>query len=469
MHKDISSVSLTAHYQPVPAAMKKYYQLALVLISLVSVVTLLFYRHEYNRLRYVLEVLNFFGKPGGQQSGLTSDDCVTGNSSHGKKLLSFAQPIPTWQRVGSTHFVYSAYWEQSEEGRRVKAVSVELGDSIPNFGCSFWFEDRDASVPGTFSFSKIAVKEAVNVVSGDQNKPRINGYYLLCRAKDVADVPYGVTFYKADDAVRSKAFIPVYYTSEKLSVSNSTAVCITASLTPVLPKSTVAEFFGYHQLVGVRNYVIYNGGFPSRVLSFLHATSMYEGFGLDVSVLPWNFPIASLQTEAVARMVMEKDCLLRTMGKVHNVAVLTWEEYIVPRYHHMLESMLDDFDSGRKTTSRFEIPRITFCVEFPDDEKVESESPLVVRKTRYRKVANNESPFYVYRPHLISSNNRELATTTQRVSQEIAAVHRYAQCLQSGGPPAETDYLNEPAMQRFSGDLKRSKLLRSWSAGKLFI
>lgn len=449
--------------------MKKYYQLALVIISLVSVVTLLFYRHEYNRLRYVLEVLNFFGKPGGQQSGLTSDDCITGNSSRGKKFLSFVEPLPSWQRVGSTHFVYAAYWELSEEGRWVKAVSVELGDSIPDFRCSFWFEDTDASVVGTFSFSKIPVKEAVNEVSGDKNKLKINGYYLLCRAKDVTNVPYGVTFYKTDGTVPSKAFIPVYYTNEKLPLSNSTAICIAASLTPGLPKSTVAEFFGYHQLVGVGNYVIYNGGLPNKVLSFLHGTSVHEGFGLDVSVLPWNFPIASLQTEAVARMVMEKDCLLRTMGKVHNVAVLTWEEYIVPRYHHLLASMLDDFDSGRKATSRFEIPRLTFCVEFPDDELAESATPLVVRKTRYRKVGNSESPFYVYRPHLISSNNRELAATTQRVSRGIAAVHRYARCSQSGGSPAEQEYLNEPAMQRFSGDLKKSKLLKAWSSGKLFI
>lgn len=469
MHKDVSSISLTAHYQSVPSAMKKYYQLALVIVSLVSVVTLLFYRHEYNRLRYVLEVLNFFGKPGGQQSGSTSDDCITGNSSHGKKLLSFAETMPTWQRVGNTHFVYSAYWELSDEGRRAKAVSVELGDNVPNFGCSFWFEDSDASVQGTFSFSKIAVKEAVNVVSGDKNKPRIVGYYLLCRAKDVTNVPYGVTFYKSDDEVPSRAFIPVYYTSENLPLSNSTAICITASLTPDLPKSTVAEFFGYHQLVGVRTYVVYNGGLPSKVLSFLHGTSMREGLGLDVSVLPWNFPVASPQTEAVARMVMEKDCLLRTMGKVHSVAVLTWEEYIVPRYHHMLSSMLDDFDSGRKATSRFEIPRMTFCVEFPDDEKAEPASPLVVRKTRYRKVGNGESPFYMYRPHLILSNNRELASTTQHVSQRTAAVHRYAHCPKSRGPPAEQEYLNEPAMQRFSDDLKRSKLLKSWSAGKLFI
>jgi hypothetical protein len=168
-------------------------------------------------------------------------------------------------------------------------------------------------------------------------------------------------------------------------------------------------------------------------------------------------------------MVMEKDCLFRTMGKVHNVAALTWEEYIVPRYHHLLPSMLDDFDSGRKTTSRFEIITITFCIEFPDDEQAEAGSPLIFRKTRYSKIGNSERPIYVYRPHLVSASSREVAETTQRVPQGIAAVHRYAPCSQSGKQHAEQAYLNEPAMLRFSGDLKRSNLLKAWSLGRLFI
>jgi hypothetical protein len=469
MPKDISSITLISHHQSVPPTMKKYYQLALVIISLVSVVTLLFYRHEYNRLRYVLEVLNFFGKPGGQTSGLTSDDCIIGNSSHGKKFLSFAEPLPVWQRLSSTHFLYSAYWELFEEERQVKALSVEFGDSVPNFGCSFWFEDKDVSVSGKFSFSKIEMKKADNGVLTDKNKPRITGYYLFCITKYVINVPYGVTFYKTDDVVPSSAFVPVYYPNEKSELSNGSAICITASPSPGLLKSNVAEFLSYHQLLGVTNYIIYDGGLPNKVLSLLRGTAVHEGIGLDVSVLPWNFPLSSLQAEAVARMVMEKDCLLRTMGKVHNVAVMTWEEYVVPRYHHLLASMLDDFDSGRKTTSRFEIPTITFCTEFPDAQHSEPASPLIFRKTRYSKIGNSEHPFYVYRPHLILSGNREMVMTTQRVSQGIAAVHRYAPCSQNGGQLADKAYLNEPAMLRFSDDVKRSKLLKAWSSGKLFI
>lgn len=468
MRKGISSNSLISHHQTVPSTMKKYYQLALVIISLVSVVTLLFYRHEYNRLRYVLEVLNFFGKPGGQQSGVTSDGCIIGNLSLGKTFLSFTEPVPTWQRLSNTHFVYSAYWEVSEEERRVKALSVEYGNRIPNFHCSFWFEDRNVSVSGKFNFSKIEIKEDVNEALKDKNKHKITGYYLFCIAKDLTDVPYGVTFYKTDDRVPSEAFISVHDTNEKTTLLNSTALCITASTAPGILKSTVAEFLSFHQLVGVTDYIIYDGGLPNSVLSVLHSTAAHEVLGLGISVLPWNFPVPSLQAGAVARMVMEKDCLLRTMGKVHNVAALTWKEYIVPRYHHFLASMLDDFDSGRKITSRFEIPTITFCTEFPDDEQAEPASPLVLRKTQYSKIGNSEHPFYVYRPHLISASKKQLALTTQHVSQGIAAVHQYVPCSQRG-QLADKSYLNEPAMLRFSNDLKRSKFLKAWSSGRLFV
>jgi hypothetical protein len=467
MHKDIGDTTVISHHNSAPPVMKKYYQLALVIISLVSVVTLLFYRHEYNRLRYVLEVLNFFGKPGGQQSSLTSDNCIIGNSSQAKEFLNFAEPEPAWQRLSNTHFLYSAYWEISGKERRVRALSIEFGDGIPDFACSFWFEDRDAAVLGTFSFSKIEMKETVKEALKDKNRPKITGYYLFCKAKDISSVPYGVSFYNTDDIVLSRVFIPVYYTSEKL-LSNGTAVCIVTPPTPGLLKSAVAEFLSYHQFVGVTNYIIYNGGLPNKVLSSLRGAAVRERLGLSISVLLWNFPVQSREAEGVARLVMEKDCLFRTMGRVNNVAALTWEEYIVPRYHRLLPSMLDDFDSGRKTTSRFEIQSITFCIEFPDDEQAEPGSPLIFRKTRYSKIGNRERPFYVYRPHLISASNGDLAVTTQRVPQGIVAVHRYAPCSLTGKPVAEQAYLNEPAMLRFSGDLKKSNLLKAWSLSRLF-
>lgn len=41
--------------------MRKYQQLLLLLVSIISVTVLLIYKSENNRLKYVLEVVNFFG------------------------------------------------------------------------------------------------------------------------------------------------------------------------------------------------------------------------------------------------------------------------------------------------------------------------------------------------------------------------------------------------------------------------
>jgi len=43
--------------------MKKYQQLLIVSLGLVSFVCFLIYKHEYDRLRNVLEVLEVFGAP----------------------------------------------------------------------------------------------------------------------------------------------------------------------------------------------------------------------------------------------------------------------------------------------------------------------------------------------------------------------------------------------------------------------
>ncbi|KAJ9582636.1 hypothetical protein L9F63_023014 [Diploptera punctata] len=460
MLKGNNTISGISHQKQLARpTMKKYYQLALVIISCVSVVTLLFYRHEYNRLRYVLEVLNFFGKPGVQNT-FTTNDCIFHNSSFQHRKLNFEDPLPTWQRLTDDHFVYSAFWEVVEGDGRVKAVSVGFSDVVPNFACSLWYEDREGPLVGRFSFTKLETKDS-NI-----NKSKLSGYYLICRGRDVSRIPYGVTFYKTD-IVPFKAFIHVQYSNEIPPLTNTTAICITAPPSPGLSKATIAEFLSYHQLVGVTEYIIYDGGLSNMVLSSLRGPAIRNGLGLSVSILPWNFPFPS-HVETVTRLIIEKDCLSRTAGKVHNVAILSWDEYVVPKYHHLLASMLDDFDSGRKTTAKFEIPMIKFCKEFPDDEKAEPASPLVFRKTRYSNVNSNEHPFYFYRPHLISGSRDLGALMTQRVSQGIAAVHRYTSCSQDGEVNEKT-HLYEPAMLRFSGDLKRSKLLNAWSSGRLFI
>jgi hypothetical protein len=43
--------------------MKKYQQLLIIALGLLSFVSFLIYKHEYDRLRHVLQVLEVFGSP----------------------------------------------------------------------------------------------------------------------------------------------------------------------------------------------------------------------------------------------------------------------------------------------------------------------------------------------------------------------------------------------------------------------
>jgi len=43
--------------------MKKYHQLLITALGLLSFISFLIYKHEYDRLRHVLQVLEVFGSP----------------------------------------------------------------------------------------------------------------------------------------------------------------------------------------------------------------------------------------------------------------------------------------------------------------------------------------------------------------------------------------------------------------------
>ncbi len=49
--------------------MRKYYKLALILVTAASLVCLLFYKTQYDKLYRVLQVLEFFGEDAGSTIG----------------------------------------------------------------------------------------------------------------------------------------------------------------------------------------------------------------------------------------------------------------------------------------------------------------------------------------------------------------------------------------------------------------
>ncbi|XP_066996282.1 uncharacterized protein [Anabrus simplex] len=449
--------------------MRKYYQLILVIVALVSALLALYYHHQYIRIHNVMEVLNFFGKPG--QTASTYDCSSINITNHDQKSLSFADPMPVWQRISDTHFAYSAFWEQTAHGTEIKVISVGTGNSDPRFNCSLWFEDRKEPVVGRFSFSLLDSKENSKNDVKETKIGNVNAYYFYCKTQEKIGVPYGTAFFKTDDLVPSEPLIPIQPITEKVLSENSTAVCIAPGLNPAFPRSLVFEFLSYHQLVGINNFVFYSKGVPHKTLRVLQNSTLWNLLGISLTVLPWNFPYPLAEANVAIKLAVEKDCILRAAGKVRNVAVLAWNEFIVPRYHRSLAVMFDNFDAGKKTTARFSIPRIVFCIEYDDDPHTEVSSPLILRKTAYSKQSGLDRPLHVYRPLLVSGD-KVLALTTQSVSQGIAAVHHYTHCSKDDAQKlhvAEGSMAHDSAMHRFTEDLKKSRVLRAWFENKLLL
>lgn len=129
--------------------MRKYYQALLLVTAVISVISLLIYRHEYNRLRYVLEVFNYFGNPGQKLSSNCSE------LLRNKKLdLHLDEPHSSWQRLTSDLFVFSAY--DVDDGR-VEGIGYGRVANFQRFTCHVQFDDQLHQSTGQLSVEAIKV------------------------------------------------------------------------------------------------------------------------------------------------------------------------------------------------------------------------------------------------------------------------------------------------------------------------
>lgn len=150
------------------AAMRKYYRLILFIFLFLSTISLLFYWHEYNRLRYVLEVLNFFGQP--PEVSVTSD-CLLNTSLFSTENATIPDSVvPVWHRLGNDLFVFSAFWEVVGKKEHVKSIGVARYAATLKLGCRLWYEGHEFSSEGRISHSFINMKV---------NSSCPNQYYLI--------------------------------------------------------------------------------------------------------------------------------------------------------------------------------------------------------------------------------------------------------------------------------------------------
>lgn len=389
--------------------MKKYHQLLLLITSIVSLSLLLVYRHEYNRLHYVLEVFNFFG-----QSCNLSDFQLTDPTL--KYYDWGAEPV--WQKSENV-YVYSAFWN----GKEAKSLVIQPDQTELARNCYLWFEDKQKPVIGKFKYTRIAQDKRVGHVA----------YFYYCMLSSLEHSPYAISFSIKNKQLKDSKKIllttPVGYTHK----FNNT-ICISPT---DFQKQYFIEFLSYHKLVGVDNFIFYTNNIPHRLAKII--SNLSSRLGIKVVFLLWNYPLTE---DSLTRSIIEHDCRLRTNDFSRYSITLEINEFIVSSNFHTLVEFVDKYDS--KNLSRLSLPVQVFCVEHNNHRK-----PIVLQNTDVNY--NGETIIqYIYR-----SNHNDDVVNTQAIVKDIVSIHKYMKCLQKPVRMYQDD-----AILKFSTDLIRSTLIQ---------
>lgn len=99
--------------------MRKYQQLLLVLVSIISISVLIAYKSENERLNHVLNVVNFFG----------SRDSINlvKIENYSNFTYRFDFPLPTWTYLSNDFHAYSAFWKKNDLVAGGEAIALAVG------------------------------------------------------------------------------------------------------------------------------------------------------------------------------------------------------------------------------------------------------------------------------------------------------------------------------------------------------
>ncbi|XP_033227594.1 uncharacterized protein LOC117179680 [Belonocnema kinseyi] len=403
------------------SGMRKYYQAALLAVATLSIITLLFYRHEYYKLRYVLEVFNYFGKPELKEH---IDNCTEGNRRPEKVSSDFEDPFASWQRLNDDLFVYSSYGKSKSE-----VVTIGFGklQNNLNFNCDVYLHEESRIAPGKFSYS--IIKNTTDDIQNDE----YCGYLLKCEHFEEGN-PAGVAYYpSSDDNINKNSLIlSLKQLPQPLSV-DSYVFCVAPPENLMITFPEMTNFLNTHKSIGVDNFIVYDYGIAIASNKALKSSDKY-----DYTRIPWNFPFLKARS-GIIKEIIELDCLYRTYNKVMYAAVLSWEEKIELHYHSSLHNLMFDFKKNKMYGQRFMFKSSVVCT--PKKVGKHRVNSTISRKERNR-------PVYILKSDDVLHNE---VFKTMEVLPELVDVKRYQECG-SAQEIVKRKVSNYRKSFRFSGD-----------------
>lgn len=408
--------------------MRKYTQLCLVVITVVSVIVLLMYRNEYKQLKYVLDVVNFIGRK--DEIALIRLENQT--NVYQQSSFVFNYPLPIWQRIGNGFHAYSSFWIRPNglrAGGELITIAIGLKHSIVSFRCDLNYPDRRVQ-KGKFMFVREDANVTANDVGGGVVEPFIV-YKFVCKVQKDYGTPDQITF--TDIKTKSRHRVRVRNLKRK-DVNEMLTMSLCVDLLPhnqthsdpFYTDFNLQQFFVHHQLLGIDEFLVYDYDVispPLKQTLFSH--------GIKLNIFPFNFPFEMGQRNKT-RKIIELDCLLRTSNSVKYTMIVTPRDYIYTNGYigstpQPLLQMLRSPLYGKDV--KLEVATNAICAH--KMKKIMADNLLLSANARI------DTPAMLYKTNAIFMGNNNVATSHEvgaaRINKSLIFSNHYSDCESAEG------------------------------------
>ncbi|GFU47994.1 glycosyltransferase family 92 protein [Nephila pilipes] len=345
-------------------------------------------------------------------------------------LSSTSDASDDWVQITENVFIYSAYIDKCPSVVSTSSFCVQfIGISLMNI------TDKDDSI----SDFKCALKSESNIT-------RL-GFAYLKKLDEHHFKPYTAAFFYCDlqkfttdpssiDYVALYKFsistwFEVNYLMSKKSSSVSINLCV-RPLYGLYPSVNMIEFLTYYKTMGVEHFTFYRYNISASMHLFLE---FLKSTNLNIEIRSWNVPLSNDLLHEFGQMVFTQDCIVRSKYKFSHTIIVDMDEYIVPKLHLDITSLISYLDKKYENAGSYIIPMVLFCDEFSYDKPSFSIFHILNNNKRQKTPwKHGYRSKYIVRPdrvlyggiHFIWMHEENWQEV--EVSDAVALLHHYRRC-----------------------------------------
>jgi len=328
--------------------MKKFHQLLLLFLSCVSLLCFVFYKHEYDRLRKVMEVLDMFGST------------VTEEYTTSKQCLNRSMYIETdsWHRYSDGFYIYSAFKVSNEKDWSMNSVAVISRDSQ---SLALMKESLCALITGDAIEEKFeGIIEWKEISSNDVYFT----YSLTCNVPEIRGDSHLFSLY---DTKSNQLNFPLRL-SNSVKKDKVSTLCAVSSQ-PLWKPNQLMKFINYYSTLGINNFYFYHQGVSDQIITNLNEFVDQSDGNVAIHLLTWNQPFSQ---SSIDLSLVQSECNLRHNTKAGPVITVHMGHYLVASGKSSIADFLKTFSKGPDWIHQANLTLESVCVNISNQGLIKS-------------------------------------------------------------------------------------------------